>query len=119
MTALSPRGRKAKGNRAEREVVQLFTDELGITPRRTLAGHREDHGDLSGVPSLTIQVKSMADITRAIREGIADLEKQHANTGDPHAALFIRCPGGRYIVVQTFPQFAAMYREAVAVGDPQ
>lgn len=108
---------KAKGNRAEREVAALYRDHLGLDVRRTLAGHAEDQGDLIGVPDTTIQVKNFSDITRAIRDGLPELEKQQASTGDPFGVLWVRRPGGRYIAVLTPEMYFAMWREANSKDD--
>jgi hypothetical protein len=105
---------KRKGTRAEIEVVALYRDHLGLDVRRTLAGHADDQGDLTGVTGTTIQVKNYADTTRAIREGLDALERQQASTGDPFGVLWVRRRGGRYVAVLTPEQYFAMWREATA-----
>lgn len=105
---------KAKGNRAEREVVALYRDHLGLDVRRTLAGHADDQGDLIGVPDTTIQVKDYVDVLRAIREGQACLAKQQASTGGPFAVLWVRRRGGLWMAIQTPEQHFALWREAMA-----
>lgn len=105
---------KAKGNRAEREVAALYRDHLGLDVRRTLAGHAEDQGDLSGVPQTTVQIKDYVDTLRAIREGQACLAKQQASTGDPFAVLWVRRRGGIWMAIQTVEQHFSLFREAMA-----
>ena len=112
--AISARGRKDKGSRAEREVAAILNDLLGVDVRRTLAGHADDIGDLSGVLDATIEVKNYADIGRAVREGLDELLKEQANAGTTYGACFIRRPGGRYFVCLTPEQWADLYRDATA-----
>ena len=105
---------KQKGDRAEREIAGILTDLLGVGVRRQLgAGRSDDVGDLDGLPDCTAQVKNYADIARAIREGLAGLERQQQNAGTTHGVLFIRRPGGRWIAVQTVDQWATTFREAL------
>ena len=101
---------KAKGDAAEREIAKILAAELGIDVVRKLgAGRKDDTGDLYGLPLVTAQVKSFADVTRAIREGLADLEVQQANAGTPYGVLFVRRPRGRWIAVQSVEQWCRMY----------
>lgn len=111
---VSGRGAKAKGAKAEREVAALIDELLGIDVRRTLAGHPEDVGDLSGLFDTTIEIKNYADIGRAVREGLDELVKEQVNAGTTYAACFIRRPGGRYLVCLTPEQWATLWREATA-----
>lgn len=104
---------KAKGNRAEREVAALYRDHLGLDVRRTLAGHADDQGDLI-VPSTTVQVKHFADVMRAIREGLPELQKQQASTGHPFGVLWVKRRGGAWMTIQTPEQHFALWREAMA-----
>lgn len=110
---VSGKGAKDKGSRAEREVVALYDLHLGIVPRRTLAGHREDHGDLSGIPHTTCQIKDYSDPLRAIREGLPELIEQQANARTAHGVLWVRRRGGAWICVQSPEQHFALWREAV------
>ena len=106
---------KRKGDAAEREIAGLLSDELGVMVRRKLgAGRADDEGDIGGLPAVTIEVKSYADITRAVREGLTDLAIEQGNAGTPFGVAFIRRPGGRWIAVQSVQQWCALYREAVA-----
>jgi hypothetical protein len=106
---------KRKGDAAEREIATQLENLLGFNVRRKLgAGRADDTGDLDGLPDCTAQVKNFADVTRAIREGLAGLEAQQANANTTHGVVFVRRPGGRWIAVQTVEAWAALYREAIA-----
>jgi hypothetical protein len=104
---------KAKGDRAELEVQGLLRDLLGVPARRKLgAGRLDDMGDIDGVPNTCIQVAAYSDIARAIREKVPACELQQERMGCDFGATFVRRPGGRYAVVMTPEQFAALWREA-------
>lgn len=104
---------KRKGDAAEREAARLLADLTGWPVRRKLgAGRADDTGDLDGIPDTTIQVKHYADITRAIREVLAELPVQQANARTTFAAGLIRRPGGRWFAVLTPEQLATLLREA-------
>ena len=106
---------KRKGDHAEREVSAILSNLLGVTIRRKLgAGRTDDEGDLDGLRDTTVEVKSYADVTRAIREGLDDLHREQANAGTGHGVLFVRRPGGRWIAVQSLEGWATDYRERVA-----
>ncbi len=106
---------KRKGDHAEREIAGILADQLGVTVRRKLgAGRMDDEGDLDGLADVTIEVKNYRDVSRAMADGIADLEREQANSGTPFGVAFVRRPGGRWIAVQTIDQWCAMYREVIA-----
>ena len=105
---------KDKGNRAEREVAALYRHHLGLDVRRTLAGHADDQGDLTGVPNTVIQVKAFRDFNRAVREGLADLAKQQASAKALHGVLWARRYGGLYAVVLDPENYFTLWREANA-----
>jgi hypothetical protein len=106
---------KRKGDRAELEVQGILRDLLGVPARRALgAGRLDDIGDISGVPNTVISVKNYADLNRAIREGLPELEAQRERAGATFAAMFARRVGGTYVVVMTPEQFATYWREAAA-----
>lgn len=105
---------KRKGDAAERELAKQLSDLLGFTVRRKLgAGRADDTGDLDGLPDTTAQVKNYADVLRAIREGLKDLETQRANADTTHAVLFVRRHGGQWIAVMTIEQYANLIRETL------
>jgi hypothetical protein len=106
---------KQRGDRAELEVQGLLRDLLGVPARRALgAGRLDDVGDISGIPNTTISVANWADLSRAVREKLPDLERQQVNAGATFAAMFCRRRGGTYVVVMTPAQFAMFWREAAA-----
>lgn len=103
---------KAKGDRAELEVQGILRDLLGVPARRALgAGRKDDVGDIHGVPDTVVSVANYADLDRAVREKLPDLERQRENAGASFAAMFCRRRGGSYVVVMTPGQFAALWRE--------
>jgi len=108
-----PHPSKRRGDKAELEIARILHDLTGDDVKRKLgAGRAEDTGDLHGLTDTTAEVKSYTDVLRGIREGLDDLEAEHANAGTPYAVLFVRRRGGQWIAIQTIPQWAAMYRAA-------
>lgn len=92
----------------------MLTDLLGQkVVRRYNLGTREDIGDLI-VQDTCVQVAAWADLDRAVREKLPDLERQQANAGATFAGLFVRRRGGAYVVVVTPEQWACLLREALA-----
>lgn len=109
-----PHPSKAKGDRAEREAAALLADELGLPVRRKLgAGRHDDHGDLEGLPNLTLEVKNQRDIAGAVRDGLNDSQREQRNAGTDFGAAMIRRPGGRWFIAMTPEQFATLYRESL------
>jgi hypothetical protein len=53
-----------------------------------------------------------ADIVRAIHEKVPLCEAQQERMGCDFGATFVRRYGGKYLVVMTPEQFAALWREA-------
>lgn len=105
---------KRKGDSAEREVAIILSDLLGVSCRRELgAGRKDDCGDIR-LRDTAVQVANYADINRAIRDKLPDLERQQANASATFAAMFCRRRGGNYVVVMTPEQFATLWREAAA-----
>ena len=105
---------KRKGDRAELEVQALIRDLLGYPARRALgAGRADDVGDIHGVPDTVVQVAAWADLGRAVREKLPELERQHANAAATFAGLFVRRRGGSYVVVLSPDQWATLLREAL------
>ncbi len=106
---------KRKGDKAELEVQELLRDLLGYNARRALgAGRRDDKGDIEGVPMTCVQVAAWADLDRAVREKLPELERQQERAGATFAGLFVRRRGGRFVVVLTPEQWATLVREALA-----
>lgn len=106
-------GRKAKGDRAEREVLEFLRDHLGDHLVRARLEGSNDHGDITGLESVAVQVKNYDDIVSAIRDGLNGSRIQKANAGLPWGCAFIRRRGGRYMVVMEAEDWVSMYREAI------
>ena len=105
---------KRKGDAAELEAAALLSDILGVAARRKLgAGRQDDQGDIDGVPDTVIQVANYSDITRALREKLAECPTQQANAGATFGASMIRRPGGRWFFALTPEQFATLWLKAV------
>ncbi len=105
---------KRKGNKAELEVQAMLREHLGVPARRALgAGRSDDMGDIDGVPDTAIQVANWADLNRAVRTKLPTLERQMANAGATHGALFCRRVGGKWVVAMTPEMWFALIREAL------
>jgi hypothetical protein len=106
---------RRKGVAAEREVVAIIRDLLGVpAQRRYNLGTHEDIGDVVGVDDTCIQVVSYSDIVRAIGEKLPECVAQQERMGATFGATFVRRPGGRYVVVLTPEQWATYWREATS-----
>lgn len=110
---LSATGRRAKGDRAEREVLALLRDHLGDHLVRARLEGTNDHGDIVGLPSCVVQVKNYADVARAMREGLEGAAAQKANADVLWGAAFVRRPGGRYVVCMDAEDWISMFRETL------
>jgi len=110
---LTAAGRKRKGDLAEREVLQLLRTLLGEHLVRCRLEGDNDHGDISGLTECALQVKSYADITRAVREGLAGVAKQKQNAGVDWGCVWIRRRGGKYFVAMDAVDWVSMYRAAI------
>jgi len=110
---LTAAGRKHKGDRAEREVLQFLRDNLGDHVVRTRLEGANDHGDFAGLPEMVVQSKNYADVVRAIREGLAGVAEQKQNAGLMWGCVFVRRRGGRYVVCMDAEDWMSMYREAI------
>ena len=105
---------KAKGDSAEREAAALLAGLTGCPVRRMLgAGRLDDVGDLEGLPGVTVQVASWADVARAAREKPVAAETQRLNAGTPHAVTMVRFRGGTWRMIQTPEQWTRLYQAAV------
>lgn len=106
---------KTKGDRAELELARKLGYLTGRDVRRKLgAGRADDTGDIHGLPDVTVEVKNYRDVTAAIRDGLDDLRREQANSGDTFGVCFVRRPGGRWIAVMELDQFATWWREATS-----
>lgn len=91
---------KTKGDRGEREAVLALTrlagDRVVENPRRKLgAGRRDDMGDLDVLPGVTIQVKTMSDLSRALRSAASGAMEQRERSGDDWALGMAPVPHAR------------------------
>jgi hypothetical protein len=104
---------KAKGDSAELEVQAILRDLLGYPARRMLgAGRRDDVGDITGIPNVTIQVVNWpSDYLAAVRHKPLGCEEQRERAGTTFAATFVRLRGGVYRVCLTPEQWATYVRE--------
>ena len=110
---------KRRGDDAEREVAARLAELTGWPAKRALgAGRKDDIGDIHGIPQTTLQVKNRPnDVPRSIREGLACLQRQQANSGDPFGAVLVRRRGGHWIAVLTLEGLATLLREATTPAD--
>lgn len=108
-----------KGDHFERLIRDYFRDELGVGDivRNRMEG-KLDRGDLGGVPGWTFQLKSYADFTRAVREGLIGLAHQKGNTRTPYGAVIVKRRGrsapGEQLVVMSLADAMPLIRETAA-----
>ena len=103
----------AKGARGERVVAELLTALLHRPVRRALgAGRQDDVGDLDGLPDTVIQVADWTNYARAISTKLPDVEVQMANKDAAYGCLFVKRARGKWAVVQTPEQWAALWLAA-------
>jgi len=105
--------RKAKGDKAEREVQELLRTLLDVPARRKLgAGRQDDMGDMDLVPDTVISVANWpSDYLGAVRHKPVECDEQRVRAGARWAATFVRLQGGVYRVVLTPEQWAAYWHE--------
>ena len=78
---------KSKGDRFERAAVahlcRACPDLVLERPTRMLgAGRKDDVGDLHVFPDVSVQVKALNDISRAVRQSVQGAVRQQANAGN-------------------------------------
>ena len=91
---------KAKGDRFEREAVAALAaaapDLVRPNPRRKLgAGRRDDVGDLDAFDGVTIQVRALSNVTRALRSAADDAVVQGERAGTRWAVGMVPIPRAR------------------------
>jgi len=91
---------KQKGDRGEREAVttilRLAPDLALPSARRKLgAGRRDDVGDIDALPDVTIQVKTMTDVTVAVRQAATGAAVQAERAGTRWALGMVPVPRAR------------------------
>ena len=105
---------KRKGDAGELEVQAIFRDQIGSGRRALGAGRKDDIGDITGIPHLTVQVANRKDIAATVREKPLEAEQQRIRAGTAFGCTFIRLRGGDWRVVLTTDQFFSLYREATS-----
>ena len=104
---------KAKGTAFE-SLVRDYLRGHGIPAERMPAGAANDRGDLAGVPGWTLELKNYADGARAVRDGLADLEREQAAADTPYGAVIYKRRGttdpGRQLVVMELWQFVGLVK---------
>lgn len=105
---------KSKGTAFE-SLVRDYLRTAGIPAERMPAGMKDDRGDLAGIEDWTIETKSYTDMLRAIREGLADLEREQANADTTYGAVIVKRRGktdpGSQLVLFELWQLAALLVE--------
>lgn len=109
---LGAKARRQKGDRAEREALQLLRDLLGDHLVRARGEGDNDHGDIP-LPRCVVQIKNYVDVARAVRDGLVDAEQQKQNAGVMWGAALIRRRGGRWFMAMSIEDWVSMYREAL------
>jgi hypothetical protein len=108
------RSSKLKGDRAEREIIQILHDLTGWPIERAYgAGRSDDCGDLDGLPGVCAQVKDWADPMAAERAALLDVERQRVTARRKFGVAFIRHRGGRWVVAMTPATFCEMLKETM------
>jgi hypothetical protein len=111
----SPQARK--GAALELLVVNYWRATISQDVDRGRAGATDDRGDVKGLPLLTVECKSYANVADGISAGFRDLPGEQANNGHRWGAVVTKRRGkGRaedQLVAMTLDQFTDMYRMAL------
>jgi Holliday junction resolvase len=87
---------KQKGTAAEVGLLAWLREAGHLAWRNPPAGNK-DVGDLGVTTSdgglTVVEVKNMADLARAINEGIAELDTEKTNAGTDHGVLVVKRRG--------------------------
>jgi hypothetical protein len=95
---------KAKGTAAETALLRWIGERPGLVAYRNPPSGNKDVGDLTvgrvGFgqfgefnPRIVVEVKNMADLARAINEGLAELDAEKNNAGTGHGVLVCKRRG--------------------------
>lgn len=104
---------KRKGDRAEREIIEILRSLSGWPIERVYgAGRGDDCGDIAGLPEVCAQVKDWHDPTAAERQALLDVEKQRLAAKKRFGVAFIRHRAGRWTVSMTPATFIEMLKWA-------
>lgn len=111
---------KAKGSSAERAVVDYLRGHGFPHAERRLAGFSKDRGDIAGVPSVVVEVKSCARTDLA--GWVAEAEVERANDNARFGVVWHKRRGrgsaADWYVTMTGEQFVALLRQA-GYGQPE
>lgn len=80
---------KAKGTKAETDVVKYLRPWFPLVERRALQGNK-DKGDIAGVPLTVIEVK--AEVTLRLSQWVAETLAERDNAGSPLCLLVVKKP---------------------------
>lgn len=72
----------------------FFRGRYGLAPRRVAQQGHDDLGDIHGVSPFVGQAKAYADITTALREGLAGAVVQAGRAGECYGVAFVKRPRG-------------------------
>jgi hypothetical protein len=91
---------KQKGTAAETALCRWLGIEADHVVHRNPPSGNKDIGDLTvfinpytTADKVVVEVKNMADVARAINEGIAELDAEKANAGTSHGVLVVKRRG--------------------------
>lgn len=102
----------AKGARGEREVIDLWRAAGFLQAQRSRAGAEEDRGDVASIPGLTVEVKTIDDITEAVKRGLLDLEREKANNQTPFGVLMFKRKRRGWVAAMPAEEFIALWVKA-------
>ncbi len=111
---------RRKGQRGEREVVELLRAAGFPHARRTLAGDGRQPGDVTGgPPGWLVEVKYHADVAAAVRIGLAQAENERRAAELPAAVVAVRLPNthGAWVAVMRV-EYADLVWPCRAVAQP-
>ena len=107
---------KAKGDRAERELVAWLQQRGFSGAHRSRAGWSADVGDVLGVPDLTVEVKSAK--TMRLGPWLDELDQEIINGETASGVLVVKRPGwsdpGQWFAVQRNKDFWRERRQTVS-----
>lgn len=96
-------------------LVRDYLRAAGLPAERIPSGMRHDRGDIGGIEDWTLQLKSYTDTTRAVRDGLADLEVQQTNADTKFGAVIYKRRGktdpGSQLVCMELYQLVALLVE--------
>jgi len=86
------KGKKAKGNNYEREIIKYW-QSFGIDcSRNALTGQTLDQGDVLGVPDWTVQCKAYSNVATGIAQGVDGSLVQQTTNGTEWTVAIVKRP---------------------------